>query len=130
MSRWHRLTSLVVTLSLAGAVLAPFPAAAGSQEDPDLYQDSLKTDRPEDGGTHLGHMAGAAVFSAVSMPFRIGTCAIGIGAMFATLAITFGSGHGAASSVFKEACIDHYIVTDEDVREANRDGIRRDPWVE
>jgi hypothetical protein len=64
------------------------------------------------------------------MPYRIGTCALGIGLMFATLGITFGSGWGAASSVFKEGCVGRYIVTDDDVREANEAGIRRDPWVE
>jgi hypothetical protein len=131
MTTGTRLLSVLLAVVLAGSgVLAP--AAAGAQSEtpppnappppgqPDLYQQALRVPPPAAEDYPGAYQAGATVASIFSVPGRAVLCAAGSLLSVVTLMVTFGSGYGAAKSVFEEGCIGQWIVTPDDLREANR----------
>ena len=131
-----RLVSLLLVVAVAGAgIPAPLAAGAASESgvsrEPDLYQAPLKAPPAGERRYEGAYAAGAAVVSAFSMPGRVFTCGLGSALSIATLLLTFGSGYGAATSVFKEGCIGKWVITDDDMREASeRKGIKPDPYLD
>ena len=132
MTTASRLLSVVLMVALTGlGVLAPPASGAETQMSsadpsatapvqPDLYQDALKAPGSSADDHPGAYEAGAAVASVFSVPGLAVLCVAGSVLSLATLAVTFGSGYGAAKSVFEEACIGAWIVTPDDLRAANR----------
>lgn len=142
MTTTSRLVSVVLVAALLGSgVLAPLAAVAQSQmtppsaepspappapaapptpAQPDLYQEALRATRPTADQYEGAYVAGAVVASMFAAPGRAVLCAAGSVLSIVTLAITFGSGYGAAKSVFEEGCIGKWAVTPDDLRAANR----------
>ena len=136
-----RVLSLVVAIAVSWSVaLAPLPAAAQSEtppaapaqpaQQPDLYQEALKASQAPPRQNEAAYQAGAAVATFFSVPGRVFLCGLGVGLTVVTLVITFGSGYGAAKSVFEEGCMGWWVVTPEDLRAANeRTGVDPDPYI-
>lgn len=133
-----RLLSLLLVIAVAGAGIPAPPAAvaeaaseSGAPREPDLYQAPLKAPPAGERRYEGAYAAGAAVVSAFSMPGRVFTCGLGSALSIATLLLTFGTGYGAATSVFKEGCVGKWVITDDDMREASeRKGIKPDPYLD
>lgn len=135
-----RLLSLVVAIALVSPVaLAPLPAAAQSEtqmapaqpaQQPDLYQEALRASQAAPREYEGAYTLGAGVASAFSVPGRAILCGAGTALSLVTLALTFGSGYGAAKSIFEEGCVGKWIVTPDDLRAENqRRGMRPDSYV-
>jgi len=126
-----RLLSVVLMVALIGpGVLVPLVARAQSQmpspappEQPDLYQEALQASQPSPNQYQGAYVFGSVVTSLFAFPGRLLLCAGGgIPLSLVTLMVTFGSGYGAAKSVFEEGCIGKWVVTPNDLRAANRGG--------
>ena len=134
MTAASRLLGLLLVVLLAGTgVLTPLAAVAQSQTQPaqpDLYEEAVKASQP--GLASEGAYAvGAAVASAFSVPGRALLCGVGSVLTVGVLLITFGSGYGAAKSVFEEGCGGKWLVTPGDLQAANtRKGIAQDRYME
>jgi hypothetical protein len=107
-TRWLALV-LVVALSLSG----PAARLAWGQE---AQQPQYWSPAPveESGGPAYTIAAGMA--TAINIPGRIATCALGHAAGFALLAITLGSGYKAFMSSIEEGCRGPWILTGQDMR--------------
>lgn len=132
-----RLLSVVLMGALIGpGVLLPLVARAQSQmpssaepsaappAPPDLYQEALRANQPSPNQYQGAYVFGAVVTSLFAFPGRFLLCAGGgIPLSLVTLLVTFGSGYGAAKSVFEEGCVGKWVVTPNDLRAANRGGM-------
>jgi hypothetical protein len=74
------------------------------------------------------YQAGATVATLFSLPGRAVLCTAGSALSLVTMLVTFGSGYGAAKSVFEEGCIGKWVVTPDDLRAANRRGAIGDAY--
>ena len=120
---------LLVTPLLASAQTPTAPATP-PPPPPDLYQEALKASAPEEKPNQAAYDAGAAVVSVFLAPGRAFLCAIGSGAAVVVLAITFGTGYGAAKRIFEEGCVGPYVLTGDDLRRENeRQGIATDSYL-
>lgn len=115
----------VVAALLVAALLGggPLATVAGAQQPapptqppaPDLFQESLKGQRT--GTEHkAAYGVGAAVTNVFLVPGRAITCGVGGVVGVAVLALTFGTGYRAASSVWQEGCGGKWVVTGDDLR--------------
>jgi hypothetical protein len=120
---------LIVALMGSGVFGPPFvgaqsetqpPNAPPAPGQPDLYQQALRMSPPAEEDYPGAYQTGAAVASAFSVPGRAIICVTGSVFSVLALVVTFGSGYGAAKSIFEEGCIGRWIVTPDDLREANR----------
>ena len=135
MTTASRLLGLLLVAVLAGTgVLTPLAAVAQSKPqpaEPDLYEETFKP-------TLTGELASGTLYTAgalIATPFVFGGRAVlcGVGSVLSVgvLALTLGTGYGAAKDVFEEGCIGKWVVTPYDLRAENtRKGIRKDPYIE
>ena len=126
-----KLTCLVVAVALiASGVLAPISAAAQSQSgQPDMSQQALEASSKATEHDQA-YRIGAGVATAFSAPGRAILCGIGGVTGVVVMLLTFGTGYGAAKAVAEEGCRGPWVVTPDDLREANAHrGIKEDSYL-
>jgi hypothetical protein len=94
-------------------VVSPAPAATAQ---PDLFQETLKSEARAAGRRQALYEAGAVVTNMFLIPGRTITCALGATLGVAVLAITFGTGYKTAAGAFDEGCGGKWIVSGDDLR--------------
>ena len=95
-------------------VVAPPPTAQPAQ--PDLFQETLKSEARAAGRKQALYEAGAVVTNVFLIPGRAITCALGATLGVAVLAVTFGTGYKTAAGAFDEGCGGKWVVTGDDLR--------------
>lgn len=115
-TRTRVISALLGALLLAGPLLPVAGAQQPAQPPaPDLFQESLKAQRADD-GKQGAYNAGAVAVNVFLVPGRAITCVLGGAVGIATLALTFGSGYRAASAAVHEGCGGKWMVTGDDLR--------------
>lgn len=121
-TRTRVISALLGALLLAGPLLPVAGAQQPAQPPaPDLFQESLKAQRADDGKQGY-YNAGAVAVNVFLVPGRVITCVVGGAVGIATLALTFGSGYRAASDLVHEGCGGRWTVTGDDLRPDPRPG--------
>jgi hypothetical protein len=146
MTTASRLTSVVVLVAFLGpGLVAPLAAAAESETPPSaepappaptppspapqmMQPPLLMPAPPVPHRYQAAYQAGATVATLFSLPGRAVLCTAGSALSLVTMLVTFGSGYGAAKSVFEEGCIGKWVVTPDDLRAANRRGAVGDAY--
>ena len=137
MTAASRLLGLFLVVVLAGTgVLTPLAAVAQSQPqpaepEPDLYEETFKPSLTGELASGTLYTAGALIATPFVFGGRAVLCGVGSVLSVGVLALTLGTGYGAAKDVFEEGCIGKWVVTPYDLRAENtRKGIRKDPYIE
>ena len=135
MTTASRLLGLLLVAVLAGTgVLTPLAAVAQSNPQPaqpDLYEETFKPSLTGELASGTLYTAGALIATPFVFGGRAVLCGVGSVLSVGVLALTLGTGYGAAKDVFEEGCIGKWVVTPYDLRAENtRKGIRKDPYIE
>lgn len=96
-------------------VMAPPPATAQPAQ-PDLFQETLKSEASAAGRKQALYEAGAVVTNIFLIPGRAITCALGASLGVVLLAATFGTGYKTAGAAFDEGCGGKWVVTGDDLK--------------
>jgi hypothetical protein len=147
MTTASRLTSVVALVALLGpGLVAPLARAAESETPPSAEPSAPPAPAPPSPAPQMmqppllmpappvphryqaAYQAGATVATLFSLPGRAVLCTAGSALSLVTMLVTFGSGYGAAKSVFDEGCIGKWVVTPDDLRAANRRGTVGDSY--
>jgi hypothetical protein len=94
----------------------PPPAPHMQPAQPDLFQETLKSQQQASEGSQALYETGAVVTNVFLIPGRAITCALGAGVGIAVLAITFGTGYKTAASAFDEGCGGKWVVNGDDLK--------------
>jgi outer membrane biosynthesis protein TonB len=98
------------------APVMPPPPPTAQPAQPDLFQETLKTEARSAGRKQALYEAGAVVTNFFLVPGRAITCALGAGLGVAVLALTFGTGYKTAAGAFDEGCGGKWVVTGDDLK--------------
>jgi hypothetical protein len=83
---------------------------------PDLLQESLKSQQRSAERKQALYETGAVVTNVFLIPGRAITCALGAGVGIVVLAITFGTGYKTAAGAFDEGCGGKWVVSGDDLK--------------
>ncbi len=97
------------------APVAPPPPAPTAQQ-PDLFQETLKSEARAAGRKQVLYEAGAVVTNLFLIPGRAITCTLGASLGVVVLALTFGTGYKTAAGAFDEGCGGKWVVTGDDLK--------------
>ena len=113
----------LITTFLVGGPLAPLaraqqPASTAAPQT-DLFQESLKASQGEmvpERPYPVAYDVGAALADIFYIPGKAFTCALGLGAGIAVLAISFGTAYRFAVEAGQEGCGGKWVLTGKDLR--------------
>jgi hypothetical protein len=83
---------------------------------PDLFQETLKSQQRASNGKQALYATGAVVTNIFLIPGRVITCTLGAGIGIGILAITFGTGYKTAAGAWDEGCGGKWVVSGDDLR--------------
>lgn len=118
---WGRSLAAALVIIVAATMMSPIAHAQSPAPpaQPDLFQETLKTQRPGEASQGF-YDAAAVVANSFLIPGRTITCVVGSAVGIALLALTFGSGYKAAAGVANEGCGGKWVVSGDDLRPDER----------
>lgn len=120
-TRTRVVSALLGALLLAGPLAPIAGAQQPSQPAPDLFQETIKTEREAE-RSRGAYNAGAVAVNVFLVPGRAITCVLGGVVGVTALALTFGTGYRFASAAVHEGCGGKWVVTGDDLRPDPRRG--------
>jgi hypothetical protein len=106
---------IVASFALAGPLAPLVHAQAAQPAQPDLFQETLKSQRTSDRAQGF-YATEAAVVNVVRVPGKVVTCAAGAAIGIVLLVFTLGSGYRAAAAITDEGCGGKWILKGDDLR--------------
>jgi hypothetical protein len=94
----------------------PPPPPTVQPMQPDLFQETLKSEERAAARKQALYEAGAVVTNVFLIPGRAITCAMGATVGVLVLAVTFGTGYKTAAGAFDEGCGGKWVVNGDDLK--------------
>jgi hypothetical protein len=96
--------------------MPPAPPMPPPTAQPDLFQETLKSQARSSERKQALYEAGAVVTNVFLIPGRAITCALGAGIGVLVLAVTFGTGYKTAAGAFDGGCGGKWVVNGDDLK--------------